>query len=122
MKNPRHQCTLTCPDGRAFEYIMNKPTVDKHFCSAFFVVRVTHNEERANMALQSETAQFIKTSMGKLKITGKEHNVQIPILVNTSIIKAGEELLCYLPEVKPEPTVKKIESLQLNAPKRAKVS
>ena len=101
---------------------MNKPPVDKDFCSAFFVVGVTHDEKRANMALQPETVQFIKASAGKLKITDNEHNVQIPILVNTSIIKEGEELLCYVPEVKPEPTAKKIESLQLNAPKRAKVS
>ena len=101
---------------------MAKPPVDKDFCSAFFVVAVTHNEKRGNVALQHETTQFLKASAGKLKIAGNEHHVKIPIIVNTSIIKAGEELLCYVPEVKAGPRPEKIEPLQLNAPKRAKVS
>ena len=35
----------------------------------------------------------------KLKITGYEHIVKIPVYVNTSIIKKGEELLWYVPKV-----------------------
>ena len=99
---------------------MITPPVDKDFCSAFFVVATKSVEERGNMALQSEAVPFIMASAAKLKISGNEHNVKIPILVNTSVIKKGEELLYYVPkEVKekvPEPIV-----LQLKAAKRAKV-
>ena len=99
---------------------MGFPPVDKDFCSAYFVVATTNVQERANMALQSEVVPFIPASVGKLKIAGNEHNVKIPILVNTSVIKKGEELLYYLPkEVKS--THKKEIVLELKAAKKAKV-
>ena len=103
---------------------MSTTPVDKDFCNAFFVVGVTHLEDRGNMALQSEVVPFIPASATKLKISGNEHTVKIPILVNTSIIKKGDELLYY---VKMEELEKKshhkVNPLQLKKPmsKRAKL-
>ena len=117
---PRYQCTLTCPNGSTSLYRMGVPSVSKDFCSAYFVVATTNVQKCANMALQSEMVTFIPASVGKLKIAGNEHNVKIPILVNTSVINKGEELRCYVPkEVKP--TTKKEIVLELKAAKKAKV-
>ena len=58
----------------------------------------------------------------QLKISGHEHIVKIPVLVNESIIKPGEELLLFVEKeeiVKP-PTV--VQGLQLKAVKRTKVA
>ena len=74
-------------------------------------------EDRGNMALQSEVVPFIPASATKLKISGNEHTVKIPILVNTSIIKKGDELLCYVPKKEEEPkSHHKLNALQLKDP------
>ena len=99
---------------------MGAPNVSKDFCSAYFVVATTNQQERGNMALQSELVSFIPATVEKLKIVGNEHKVTIPILINTSAIKKGEELLYYVPkEVKP--AVRQDIVLELNAAKKAKV-
>ena len=100
---------------------MSTTQIDKDFCNAFFVVGVTHVEDRGNMALQSEVVPFILASATKLKISGNEHSVKIPILVNTSVIKKGEELLYYVPKEVQEKVPAKLDMLQLKGAKRAKV-
>ena len=99
---------------------MGVPTVSKDFCSAYFVVATTNVQEYANMALQSEMVTFIPASVGKLKVGGNEHNVKIPILVNTSVIKEGEELLYYVPKEEKKTAAPKV-GLELKAAKKAKV-
>ena len=120
----RHHCTLTFPDGSASLYVMSTTTIDKDFCNAFFLVGATNVEDRANMALQSEVVPFIPASATKLKISGNEHIVKIPILVNTSIIKKGDELLYYAPKVERTDAEPKARALQLKTPvsKRPKVT
>ena len=74
-----------------------------------------------NIALTHEEAPFILASK-KLKISGHEHIVTIPVLVNESIIKPGMELLLFVEKeniVKPPPEA---QGLQLKAVKRAKVA
>jgi len=114
---------LTFPDGNTSLYNISTTQVDKDFCNAFFVVGVTHLEDRGNMALQSEVVPFIPASATKLKISGNEHTVKIPILVNTSIIKKGDELLYYVPKEEVERSHHKLNPLQLKKPmsKRAKL-
>ena len=88
-------------------------------CNAFYKVAETNLEDRGNMALQQEVASFILASATKLKIAGNEHTVKIPILVNTSNIKKGDELLWYVPKKDDdEPTTshKKTAVLQLKEP------
>ena len=76
------------------------------------------------MALQQEVASFILASATKLKIPGNEHRVTIPILVNTSIIKKGDELVYYAPKAEVEKRDKEVRCLQIRAPvaKKPKVS
>jgi hypothetical protein len=71
--------------------------------------------------LTHEEVPFIPASK-KLKISGQEHIVAIPVLVNESIIKPGMELLIFVEKevtVKPPPDV---HGLQMKAAKRAKVA
>ena len=97
--------------------------IDKDSCNAFFVVQVTHSEDHGNMALQSEVVPFIPASATKLKIAGNEHTVKIPVLVNTSNIKKGCELLWYVPKKEDDDSTshKKTAVLQLKEPVRKKV-
>ena len=80
-------------------------------------------EDRGNMALQPELAPFILASATKLKIAGNEHTVKIPILVNTSNIKKGCELLWYVPKKEDDDSTsnRKTAVLQLKEPERKKV-
>ena len=78
---------------------MTPPSVEDIFCNAFWFVGATHVKELANMALTTEDVTFTLASVGRLKISGHEHIVKIPVYVNTSIIKKGEELLWYVPMV-----------------------
>ena len=112
---PHQQCTLTCPDGSTMAFVMGSPVVDQNFCSAFFVVRVTHVEELGNMALTEEEVPFILASRSKLRISGFEHIVKIPVFYNQSIIKQGEELMFFVKEEKmvKEPAV--VKALQVTA-------
>jgi hypothetical protein len=117
----RQQCTLKYPDGSTVVYCLGTPAVDANFCSAFFLVGVTHDKTLANMVLTHEEVSFIPASK-KLKISGQEHIVAIPVLVNESIIKPGMELLIFVEKevtVKPPPDV---QGLQMKAVKRAKVA
>ena len=43
------------------------------------------------MALVTEEVSFILSSVGELRIIGNEHIAKIPVYVNTSITKKGEE-------------------------------
>ena len=79
---------------------MSQPNVEEQFCNAFWFVGKTHVKELANMELTTENVTFILASVGKLKISGHEHIVKIPVYTNTSIIKKGEELLWYVPMAK----------------------
>ena len=55
-------------------------------------------------------------SATKLKIPGNEHRVKIPILVNTSIIKKGDELLYYVPKAEVGKKEEKVRCLQIRPP------
>ena len=55
------------------------------------------------MALAEEEGPFILASRSKLRISGHDHITKIPVFVNQSIIKQGEELLFF---VEKEETVK----------------
>ena len=116
----QHQCTLTCPDGSAMVFNLGSPVVDQTFCSAFFVVRVTHEKELGNMALAEEEVPFILASRSKLRISGHEHIVKIPVFVNQSIIKQGEELLFFVEKEETVKTPVEVQGLQLKAGKRLK--
>ena len=121
--DPRHQCTLTCPKGRRSLYTMSTTKIDADLCNAFFLVAVTHVKGRGNMVLLPEVVPFITASATKLKVLGNEYNVKIPVLVNTSIIKQGDELLYYVPkaEVEKKPTELKGLEMKASSSKRAKV-
>ena len=97
-------------------------SIDDNFCNAYFVVQATHDEERANMSLESKEVSFILASCSKLKITGHEHVVQIPTFVNTSIIKKGEELLWFVEKEVTESKPQENKDLQMKAAKRAEVA
>ena len=119
--DPRQSCTLTSPAGGISVYTTFPTPVGKDLCNAFYQVHTTDVECHANMALQDESAAFILASATKLKIQNNEYKVMIPILVNTSIIKKGDELQYYVPKVevvKKERTVRPLEV----ANKRIKVS
>ena len=120
--NPRQQCTITCPDKRTMLVSMGSPVVDETFCNAFFVVAVTHVKELSNMTLETEEVSFILSSSSKLRIAGHEHIVKIPVFVNLSIIKEGEELLWFVEKVVSEKPPPELKGLQLKANKRAKVA
>ena len=95
--------------------------IDETFRCVFFVLGVAHVKELGNMALETEDVSFILASSSKLRITGHEHIVNIPVFVNQSIIKEGEELLWFVKKeviVRPPPEVK---GLQLESNKKAKV-
>ena len=112
---------MTSPAGGISVYTTFPTPVGKDLCNAFYQVHRTDVECHANMALQDESAAFILASATKLKIQNNEYKVMIPILVNTSIIKKGDELQYYVPKVevvKKERTVRKLEV----GNKRAKVS
>ena len=95
--DPRNTLTLTLPGAdQQMLFSMGTPLVDENFCSTYFVVGVTHDEHRGNMVLQTENVPFILASCSKLRLSGHEHSVSIPILVNKSIIKKGEELLHFV--------------------------
>ena len=119
--NPRQQCTLKCPDGSTMVYSLGSPVVDENCCSAFFLVQATHNKMLGNMALTHEEAPFIIASK-KLKISGHEHIVKIPVLVKVSIIKPGEELLLFVEKEEIVKPPAEVQGLQLKAVKRAKVA
>ena len=119
--DPRLKCTLTLPDKQTMLFSMGSPTVDEHFCSAFFLVAVTHDEELGNMLLQSENVPFILASSSKLKIAGHEHRVNIPIFVNKSIIKKGEELRYFVKKQVGEKSVPEAKALKFPPNKRVKV-
>ena len=93
----------------------------KPFCYVYFVVAVTNDEQLGNMVLQTQDVPFILASSSKLRLSGYEHSVNIPISVNKSIIKKGEELLYFVKKaviVRPPPEVK---GLQFESNKKAKV-
>jgi hypothetical protein len=118
----RGQCTLTCPGGSTMLFTLNTPIADQNLCSAFFVVAITHDIELGNMELTEEEVPFILASRSKLRISGHEHIVKIPVLVNKSIIKQGEELVFF---VKKEEVVKESrppQALAVSTGKRAKVA
>ena len=104
------------------QFLMNTPIVDKNFCSAYFVVGMTHEIERANMELTEEAVPFILASTSKLRISGNEHTVKIPVLVNTSIIKEGDELLYFAKKVEVVKESKPPQALVVRSSKKAKVS
>ena len=86
---------------------------------------MTHVKELGNMALVTEDVSFILASVQKLRISRPPHIAQIPVYVNTSIIKKGEELLCYVPKVeKTEKDEKLTKSLvvKVSGNKRQKTS
>ena len=102
-------------------YCLGTPSVDANFGSAFFLVGVTHDKTLANMVLTHEEVPFIPAAK-KLKIAGNEHSVKIPVFLNNSIIKPGEELLTFLKkEEKPERD-KVVHGLVHRPAKKAKVS
>ena len=101
---------------------MGSPTVDETYCNAYFVVAVTHDEQLGNMVMQTENVPFILASCSKLKIAGNEHIVSIPILVNKSIIKEGEELFLFeeKPVIEKKPAV--VQGLEFRPSKKARVA
>ena len=103
---------------------MTPPPVEEKFCNAFWFVGATHVGELANMALVTEEASFILSSVGELRITGHEHIAKIPVYINTSIIKKGKELLWYVPKVvKKENEERPVRSLEVKlGGKRLKTS
>ena len=82
---------------------MAPPHIVDHFCNAFWFVGKTDVKELANMELTTESVTYILASVGKLKISGHEHIVKIPVYTNTSIIKKGDELLWYVPKIEAIP-------------------
>ena len=74
------------------------------------------------MALPQEEVLFILASRSKLRTSGFEHSLKIPVFVNQSIIKQGEELFFYVKEeeIVNEPAT--VQGFQVNSCKRAKVS
>ena len=119
--NPRQQCTLKCPDGSTMVYSLGSPVVDENFCSAFFLVQVTHSKMLGNMALTHEEVPFIPAAK-KLKIAGNEHSVKIPVFSSSSIIKPGEELLTFIKKEEKPPTPPVVHGLVHRPTKKAKVS
>ena len=103
---------------------MTPPVADENLCHAYYMVAVTHVKERANMALEPEEVSFLLSSVAKLRISGHEHVVKIPVFINTSIIKKGEELLWYAPKVvKKEMEERPVKSLEVKlSGKRQKTS
>ena len=60
-----------------------------------------------------------------MRISGQQYIAKMPVYVNTSIIKTGEELLWYVPTVEKKPTeAKPTKSLEvkLSGNKRQKTS
>ena len=119
--NPRLLCTLKRPDQSTTVYQMSQTSVDENMCCAFFVLQVTHNEELANMVLTHEEVPFIPAAK-KLKIAGNEHSVKIPVFLNNSIIKPGEELLTFIKKEEKPPTPPVVHGLVHRPTKKAKVS
>ena len=103
---------------------MGAPSVDEKLCNAYWFAGVTHELELANMALITEDVSFILASVGKLRISDHVHIAKIPVYINTSIIKKGEELLWYVPKVEKkdndEKPVKGLEVKLLGGGKRQK--
>ena len=102
-KNLRTQCTTIRPDKSEFITTMTPPHIVDNLCNAFWFVGKTDVKELANMELTTENVTYILASVGKLKISGHEHIVKIPVYINTSIIKKGEELLWYVPKIEAIP-------------------
>ena len=101
---------------------MSPPVADDYFCNAFFMVAMTHVKERANMALETEEVSFILSLASKLRIAGHEHIVKIPVFINTSIIKKGEELLWFAEKVVAEKPQQEVKGLELKLSKRQKIA
>ena len=118
--DPRRSLKVLLPDATTLELGMGSPAVDENFCSAFFVVAMTHVESLGNMELQTHSAQFLLASASKLRIAGHEHTVNVPILVNKSIIKQGEELLYFVPQVQKEKAKAETKGLEFRPTKRAR--
>ena len=122
-QDPRQQCTLTLPDKTSTVlYSMGSPPIDEKYCNAYFAVATTHDEQLANMVIQTENVPFILASCSKLKIAGNEHIVSIPILVNKSIIKEGEELFLFeeKPVIEKKPAV--VQGLEFRPSKKTRVA
>ena len=103
-RNPRLQCTHTCPGTRTLVCNMCTATIDDNLCSELFVVQATHVEEHGNMSLENN-----------------EHFVKIPVFINKSIIKKGQELLWFVEKDVTEKPTPEPQALQLKPNKRAKV-
>ena len=82
---------------------------------------MTHDEQLGNMVLQTENVPFILASCSKLKLAGHEHSVNIPIFVNKSIIKKGEELLYFVKKPVSIKLVREVKGLKFTSNKRVKV-
>ena len=119
--NPRMSLKLLLPDETTKEFAMGRPVDNEEFCSAYFVVAVTNDEGLANMELKTHDSQFILASTSKLRLAGHEHTVSIPILVNKSIIKQGEELLYFVPKEKIVKAPAVVPGLEFKPNKRAKI-
>ena len=101
---------------------MTPPVADENLCNAYYMVAVTHVKERANMALEPEEVSFLLSSVAKLRISGHEHVVKIPVFINTSIIKKGEELLWFVEKVVTEKPQQAAKGLELKLNKRQKTA
>ena len=118
--DPRRSLKVLLPDATTLELSMGSPAVDENFCSAYFVVAVTHVESLGNMELQTQNPQFLLASASKLRIAGHEHTVSVPILVNKSIIKQGEELLYFVPQVQKVAAKAETKGLEFRPIKKAR--
>ena len=83
---------------------------------------MTHDEQLGNMVLQTENVPFILASCSKLRISGNEHIVTIPILVNPSIIKEGEELYWFVKKQVIEKQPSAVKALEFKPNKKAKIA
>ena len=101
---------------------MTPPVADENLCNAYYMVSMAHVKERANMTLEPEEVSFLLSSVAKLRISGHEHVVKIPVFINTSIIKKGEELLWFVEKVVAEKQPQVDKGLELRVSKRHKTA
>jgi hypothetical protein len=112
------KCIVIDPKGTATEFALISPPLDKDFCSAFFVVQPTHDEQKVNVKRVEKKVNFIVPTTGKLGITGYTYTAKIPCYVNVGTIKNGSELFFFREKEVAKPHEYKALGVVLSAKKQ----
>lgn len=111
---------LTLPGGEVTTFIMHNSPPDDKTQVTYFAIGSTDKESLANMKIVHREVRFLLPSAQKLKISGAEHVLQIPCLVNSRDIAINEELMVFIPRPTKVAAQPAVRELKLPAAKKLK--